>query len=363
MILPKKHLKNLKRVADAGICRKNFLRLDKNENIIGFKDSFIKKIVSKIDSDFLTAYPEVHLLYEKISEWLGVERDKIYISSGSDGCIKSVFEVFVNKGDEVIVPHPTYAMYYVYSKMFGAKLKKISYTHDLSLSHHDIIKTMSKRTKLVCIANPNSPTGTIISEKDLLEIIRAAEKRDILVVVDEAYYMYYPKTFLPRISSFSNLIVTRSFTKACGLGSARLGFAVSNPDIINYLKKVRPIYEVNSFSVLLGCLIIDNPTVVDENLKIFNEGKSYLTRSLTSMGLKFYNSYTNFILIDMKTRAFALKVKDELYKRKILVRAGYTNVPLDRCIRVTIGGKNHMRKFIGNLKEVLGLFKKEVWSP
>lgn len=355
MILPKKNIRKLERVENPSISRRGFLRLDKNENIIGFEDSFLKKVRSKIDSDFLTSYPEVHLLYEKISKWLGIEKNRIYISSGSDGCIKSVFEVFVGEGDEVIIPHPTYAMYYVYSQMFGAKLKKIRYDRNLDLNYRSIIDAMSKRTKLICIANPNSPTGTVIPKRDLLDIVRTAQKKDILVLVDEAYYPYYPESFLSYVSSFSNLVVTRSFTKGLGLGSARLGFAVSNKYIIDCLKKVRPIYEVNSFSVLLGSLVLDNLSIMKKNMKLFKEGKSYLIQSLKSIGLEFFDTHTNFILIDVGTPKLVSKISKELLKRKILVRSGYTEPPLDRCIRVTIGSKKQMKKFIKNLRAVLEL--------
>jgi histidinol-phosphate aminotransferase len=256
----------------------------------------------------ISSYPEVYSLYQKISDWTGVDLDQIYISAGSDGAIKALFEVFVGAGDEVITLHPSYAMYYVYSEMFGANLKKIEYEADLTLDHNKITQSITDRTKLICIANPNSPTGTIIKKPDLISIIEYAQEKDVLVLIDEAYYLFNPKTFLSDALSFSNLIVTRSFTKALGLASARLGFAVSNPHIIGCLKQVRPqyglilklnalrphiigclkqvrpLYEVNSFSVLLGKLIIDNEDIVTRNMELFREGKQYLLDSLISGG-------------------------------------------------------------------------------
>lgn len=360
MILSKKNLKNLVRIEHPTTTRLGFLRLDKNENIIGLGDRFINQVISKIDSDLISSYPEVYSIYQKISQWLNIEQDMLYVSAGSDGAIKSVFEVFVEDGDEVITIHPTYGMYYVYSEIFGANLKKIEFNDDLSLQPAKITQAITNKTKLICIANPNSPTGTIIEHSDLLKVISLAQEKDILVLIDEAYYLYYPETFIGEVSSFSNLIVTRSFTKAYGLASARLGFAVSNPYIISCLKKVRPIYEVNSFSILLGNLIIDNENIVINNMKHFNEGKKYLLDSLSSIGLNFFKSYANFLLIDMVSREFALSVKEELYKRKILINGGYTTVPLDRCIRVSISEKKHMVTFIENLKDVLKKLQSEL---
>lgn len=353
MILPKKTLKNLVRLENSKDSRLGYLRLDKNENLIPLGEDFLDLVKSKIDEDLISSYPEVYSLYQKISDWTGVNLDQIYVSAGSDGAIKALFEVFVEAGDEVIALHPTYAMYYVYSEMFGANLKKIEYEADLTLDHNKIIQSITGKTRLICIANPNSPTGTIIEKSDLISIIKYAQEKDALVVIDEAYYMYYPETFISDVLSFSNLVVTRSFTKAMGLASARLGFAVSSPYITGCLKKVRPIYEVNSFSVLLGKLIIDNEDIALRNMELFNEGKQYLLNSLDLIGLKFFDTYANFVLIDVETRARALKIKKELYKKKILINAGYTNIPLDRCIRVSISENKYMQIFVNSLSEVL----------
>lgn len=353
MILPKDTLKNLVRLDNPNTSRLGYLRLDKNENLTPLGQGFLELVKSEINEDLISSYPEVYPLYQKIAQWTGVDLDQIYISAGSDGAIKAAFEVFVEAGDEVITLHPTYAMYYVYSEMFGAKLKKIEYEADLTLENSKIMQSITDKTKLICIANPNSPTGTIIKRHDLISIIEYAQEKDILVLIDEAYYMYYPETFISDVLSFSNLIVTRSFTKAMGLASARLGFAVSNPYITGCLKKVRPIYEVNSFSILLGELIIDNQDIVLKNMELFREGKQYLLNSLGSVGLKFFDTYANFILIDVGSRELALKIKKELYKKKIIISAGYSDIPLDRCIRVSISEKKHMQIFVNSLREVL----------
>lgn len=353
MILPKKNINKLMRIENPPLARMDFLRLDKNENLILSDEGLIKQIKSRIDSDFISTYPEVHTLYQKISQWLDINKEQIYISSGSDGAIKSVFEVFVNEGDSVIIPHPTYAMYYVYSEMFGAHLNTIPYDTDLNLQSSKIIEAITDKTKLICIANPNSPTGTIIEQSELLEIIDYAGKKDVLVLLDEAYYLYYIPTLIKYVSSFPNLIVTRSFSKAYGLASARLGYAISNPYIISCLKKVRPMYEVSSYSVLLGNLIIENETIIMEYMKRFNEGKEYLFGELKLIGLKFFNSHANFVLIDVGNRELALRIKEELYKNRILISAGYTDAPLNRCIRVSISEKKHMETLINNLKDIL----------
>jgi len=353
MISPKPNIARLSRHENAALDRAGYLCLDKNEDIIGFDRKIIDDMLSKVDSHMISAYPMVYKLYEKAAGWLGTQKGSIYVSSGSDGAIKSVFEAYVGKGDGVVILHPTYAMYYVYSDMFEADLKKVRFDDDFSLSSGDIISAISPKTKLVCIANPNSPTGTVIEEGELLKIIDFADKNRTLVLLDEAYYGYYPVTYLEYIERFKNLIVTRSFTKAYGLGSARLGLAVSNPEIISNLKKVRPIYEVNSFAILLGSYVIDHPEIFKEHMVLFREGKECLLKGLARIGMKSFDTYANFVLIKMKDGTEAMALADRLKDRKVLVRAGFTEEPMQGCIRVNVGTKEQMNRFIKALSGVL----------
>lgn len=355
MIKAKQEIQELVRLDNSEMDRAGYLRLDKNEDIIGFNKKTIKDMLRTVDADIISAYPEVHRLYNKISKWLGLPKDRIYISAGSDGAIKAVFEAYVCPGDEVMVLHPTYAMYYVYSDMFGAKLKKVCFDGDLMIPYERIVSTISGKTKLICIANPNSPTGTVLGHSDLVKIIGLAAKKGIIVLMDEAYYGYYPATCMDLVGSFDNLIVTRSFTKIYGLGCARLGFAVSNKNIISNLKKVRPIYEVNTFSVILGCYVIDHPEILKEHTGQFNAGKKFLLNQLTRMGLDYFESYANFVLIKMGSSKEAIRVADGLRKRKILVKAGFSVEPLSDCIRVSISKKGHMEKFVVALEKVISL--------
>lgn len=357
MLPVKKHLMKLKRVKNPAISRLNYLRLDKNENIIGFPREFVNKVKKEIDSDFLSAYPEIHRLYQKIASGLGFPEENIYITAGSDAAIKAVFEVFVKKGDSVVLPDPTYAMFYVYGRMFQVNLIKVDYKKDLFLSAEDIIEVIScHKPKLVCIANPNSPTGTVLLPEDIEKILAISLKQNTVVLIDEAYYPFYPVSSVGLISDYPNLIVTRTFSKAMGLASARLGFAIGQKRIIEYLHKTRPMYETNAFAVKFAEHVLKNYHLVEKGLAEVKTAKEYLEKELDRLRIPYFKSYANFILIDALSPAKAVKIRENLARKKILVKAGFKSATLKNCIRVTIGSVKQMKYFV---KSFRGFFEKE----
>jgi histidinol-phosphate aminotransferase len=190
-----------------------------------------------VTSDFLTAYPDVGPLYKKLAQCLDIPQNQIHLSAGSDVGIKTVFEVYVESTDEVIIIHPTYATYYVYSQMFNARLIKINFDENLALPAERIIEKISATTKLICIANPNSPTGTVLPIKDLKKIIEVASENGALVLIDEAYFQFWGNSVIDLVSAYDNLIVVRTFSKALGLASARLGYLVSSSEVISHFMK------------------------------------------------------------------------------------------------------------------------------
>lgn len=353
MLPVKKHLKDLERIQNP-VARAEYLRLDKNENTVGFDRAFMERLRKEVTSEFLTTYPEVAQLYQKIARWVGCSQENIYISAGSDAIIKSVFEVFVEPGDTVALLSPTYAMFYVYTKMFQARLVEIRYKEGLSLPVEDILKVLNEQNpKLICIANPNSPTGTILPSGDLMNIIAVAGRQDTIVLLDEAYYLFYPESLIDLIYDHPNLVVSRTFSKAMGLASARLGFAAAHSDTIKYLRKVRPMYETNAFAVRFAELILDNMHLVERNLEAIRNGKEYLEKELDGLGIPYFKSYANFVLIDVGSFQKSVEVGNALYRQKILVRSGFEDDVLKNCIRVTIGDFAQMKFFMDTFKQVL----------
>jgi histidinol-phosphate aminotransferase len=345
MIHPKKHLRNIYRSDPERFDRTRYLRLDKNEDLCGLPEDLVKKCLSRITPDELSAYPQTYLLYDALSRYLSVPREKLLITAGSDAAIKNTFEVFVSPEDGVIIPDPTYAMYEVYANLFNAKLTKVPYAEDLSFSVRDMIGSIGDSTRLVAIPNPNSPTGTTVSREEIIDLIEYCHARDVLVLIDEAYYPFYPHTVIDLVDKYSNLIVTRTFSKAFGLAALRLGYLAADPQIIRYLKIFRPIYETHGLAVSLGCAVLENPDFVGRNVRDTVDGRQYLIDQMKRIGFSPYPSYSNFVNIPVDN-----KIRDPLIsfleRKGILIKAGADHPALRSCIRITAGPKNMMKTVI-----------------
>lgn len=353
MIPAKKHILNLHRVSNPE-SRGSFLRLDKNENIMGFDENLVGLFKSQITSDFLTAYPEISPLRKKIASFVGLEEKNIYVTAGSDAGIKAAYEVFVEKDDKICLLHPTYAMYYIYADIFQGKLVKINYKKDLSLDVQDAIDLIkSNKPKLVCLANPNSPTATVITPDDIKKILEACPPQETIVLIDEAYYPFYPVSSIDLIRQYPNLIVTRTFSKAMGLASVRLGFVAGQEEIIGCLHKVRPIYEVNSFAAKFGELVIDNYQIVEKNLREVNDAKEYLYGELDKLNLPYHRSHSNFVLINVGSFERSVEIGKKLYDKRILIKSGFNDGLLDNYIRISMGSVAQTKIFIEALKEII----------
>jgi len=350
----KKHLGSLVRIPNAANDGQKYLRLDKNENHISFPQEFLSEIKQLITADFVSTYPELSSLANSIASSLGCKTNNIYLTAGSDAAIKSIFEIFINPGEQVAILNPTYAMYYVYAQIFQADLIKIDCNEALSFSPDEICTCIAKqKPKLICLANPNSPTGTIINPNNLESIIKAAYKYSTIILVDEAYYLYYPKSVVRLINKYPNLVITRTFSKAYGLASARVGYAVGSKEMIAMLHKVRPMYEVNAIGAKFVEHLLEHPTVTKKNVSLALKAKKYLEHELDKMGLSYFKSYANFVLIDVGSFEKSFEIVEELKTHKILIKGAFSHQHLKKCIRVTIGPSEQMRRFIRALKGTL----------
>ena len=275
------------------------LWLDKNENADPQLGAIVQRVVSEVDPVALSTYPECAPLYRKLANHLRVVPGKLLLAAGSDGVIRSVFEAFVNPGDVVMHTVPTFAMYSVYARMYGARVASLEYRRGEagpSLPAGTVISAITDtRPKVVCLPNPDSPTGTVFLPDDLRRIIEAAGRVGALILIDEAYYPFYDRTVLPWLDEYPHLVIARTFAKAWGLAGLRIGYAVSSPEIASLLHKVRPMYETNTLAVVATERMLDYGGEMLASVKRLNAGRDAFLAAMKRLGLRTLRSEGNFL--------------------------------------------------------------------
>ncbi|MBF0456654.1 MAG: histidinol-phosphate aminotransferase family protein [Nitrospirae bacterium] len=351
----KSHLKDLYRVISSGISRKGQLRLDMNEAYAALPDDFIDSVLSHIDADYLSMYPEYETLQEKIALSDGLGPENICLSNGSDAAIKYIFEAFVSPGDRILLTEPTFAMYPVYCKMFDASIIAVEYGADLSFPVDKFLESITGAIKLAVLINPNNPTGTLIHKDDVIRIVERARDCGVIAVIDEAYFHFCGETVIDKVLEYENLIVLRTFSKLCAMAALRLGYAAASSGIIGGLKKVIPTFDVNGIAVLFAGRFLDTPGLVKSMLKEFKEGKAFLMDKLSLHGIEFVSGNANFLLIRCHGRA--AEIVRALSERNILVGGGFKLHMLRDYIRVTVSKKEIMERFFD---EFIGIYRKMI---
>jgi histidinol-phosphate aminotransferase len=284
------------------------LWLDKNENLDPVLNQITGKILRDIDPlRTLAVYPDCVPLYLKLADYLHVSIDRLILSTGSDGVIRSAFEAFCDPGDAVLFPNPTYAMYEVYGRIYGTRLIKIDYQPSESgpvLEATALVEAIRvSRPKLVCLPNPGSPTGTVYAPDELAQIIVAATESGALILVDEAYYPYYDQTAISWIDRFPNLLVVRTFSKAWGMTGLRVGYGVGSPGIIALLHKVRPNYETNSIGVVVTERMLDFGAEMEASVRRLNAGRDFFLNEMQLMGFKTFPANASFLHVNFGMHA------------------------------------------------------------
>lgn len=343
MIKIKNHLKDVYRMNQHERTRIGSLRLDMNESVSGLPERIVKKVLSRIDADFLASYPDCRALRNKIARHNNLSPENICLANGSDAAIKYIYDAYVSPGDTILVTNPTFAMYPVYAKIFGAKTVTSDYKKDLTFPFEDFISRLSGDVRIAVVVNPNNPTGDVLDHRLLIRIIKKARDNNVILIVDEAYFYFYPYSVAREVRRYKNLIVLRTFSKLCALAGARLGYAIACPEIIDGLTKVKPTFDVNSLAAAFAEELLDRPDTIKGLIKETADGKRYLAGQMDKYGIAYKEGHANFILIECRGRAGEITRK--LAREKILVNSGFSQPFLKDYIRVTIGSEPAMRRF------------------
>lgn len=337
-------IKNLNRIFDQNK-REGFLRLDLNENPGGLPEEFIKDIFEDITSEFISQYPETLEFTQALADFIGTDIEHICLVNGSSEGIRYIIEAFTSPGGKIVGVTPTYAMFEVYSKMYGRNFIPVQYTDSLAMPIDRIIRKLTPDVELLILLNPNNPMGNVYSEDEMHAIIKAAQKSEITVLIDEAYLYFYPHSFIDYALNNEHIFVTRTFSKLFSLAGCRLGYVIGWPEGIKMIQKLCTPHNVNAFAMKFAKAIFQNNDMLNKLILLQKEGKDYLISTLKEKGYNFNAQEGNFIFIQPKTDA-DLIVERMKKEKKILIKSYHGIGSLKNCLRVTTGEKSYMKQFL-----------------
>ncbi len=332
----------------------NKLWLDKNENTHPKLVKLYQNILRNIKPIHISTYPELGSLYKKISSHENLSSKNIIFSHGSDGCIKNIFEGFIKKNQKVLTLSPTFVMYDIYPKIFNLNHLKFDYNFSKNgpkIDLKNLIKKVKKeKPKFLCIANPNSPTGTIIEEVNIHKLIKVCKSVKCFLLIDEAYYGFYNNTSKKFIKRYDNVFIIRSLSKAWGLAGLRLGYIISNKKNIEVINKIRPMYEINTFGAEFLKLLLDKKYFVKLKLiiKEMINAKYLFYKFLKKNNIKYFLSHGNFVHFKIKQNR--KKIIHNLSKLSYF-RLSEKHKCLDNYSRITLTSENNIKKIIRILKK------------
>ncbi len=340
------NIKTLNRIFDQNK-REGYLRLDLNENPEGLPQNFIDKVMQNITSEFVAQYPETMEFTKVLADYLGTDIEHICLTNGSAEGIRQIIEAFTSVNGRIVGVTPTYAMFEVYSKMYGRNFVPVHYTEDLQMPVNNIVEKLTPETQLLILLNPNNPMGNTYTDDEFQQILDVAKYNEITILIDEAYMYFYPHSFIEYALNQEHIFVTRTFSKLFSLAGCRLGYVVGWAEGIKMVQKLCTPHNVNAFAMKFAKEIIKTPEIIDELIRLQKEGKEYLIKSLEEHGYTFNAKEGNFIFIKPKTNADILvkRMKEE----GILIKS-YSGIGLlGHCLRITTGGIKPMKRFTESL--------------
>lgn len=337
-------IKNLYRIFDQNE-RKDYLRLDLNENPGGLSEDFIRKVLKDVTPEFVAQYPETLHFTEVLANHLGTDISHLCLTNGSAEGIRYVIQAFTSPGGRIVGVVPSYFMFQVYSEMYGRNFVKVPYNNDLTMDIGNIISALTEDTQLLILLNPNNPMGNVYSDEEFESIMKVAQEKQITVLVDEAYHYFYPKTFMNYALKYEHIFITRTFSKLFSLAGCRLGYVAGWPEGVKMVQKMCTPHNTNAFAMKFAEAVLTTPGMLDLLITRFTEGRRYLIESLDKYGYAHKGEAGNFIFIKPKTDAQIIvnRMKEE---KKILIKV-YPDVgEYGNCLRVSIGEKMFMEHFM-----------------
>lgn len=333
---------------------RDIIKLASNENPLGCSP-LVKKALADMPESLVAGYPAplIHPLMTKLASKLTIDEDCLLVSNGSDFIYNLLLASFaLHRGKHLLTHDYAFSTYQIQANALGIPTHSVPIDAHWNVHVDALINACNEETGLICLANPNNPTGRLIPKEDIKRLIEKTPL-ETLIVIDEAYFEfsydaqgYNAIDWLPE---HPNLVLTRTFSKAYGLAGLRLGYAIANPSIINILRRVQLPFMINQAALLAGEAALDDQAFVEKTLELNRQGMAQMTAGLEALGLNYIPSLCNFISVDFQEDA--LPIFEHLLTQGIIVRPLHP-YNMANHLRVSIGTHEQNSRFLNALRGV-----------
>ncbi len=323
-----------------GLDRRQYLRLDLNENTQAPPACVSTALKALIDEPRLQMYPDYGDFIPRLASYAEVIPNQLIVSNGSDQAIDIILRAFLAAGDEMVIAQPEFPVFTQVANVIGARVKGVPFESDLSFPLAALQQTIGSKTRLIVIINPNNPTGTPVTLAQIEQVLR--DNPDIPVIVDEAYYEFTGVSAQSLLDDYENLLIIRTFSKAFAMAGLRLGYVLAHESVITELYKIRGPFDVNTCALVAATAQLESPTDWQQYAQtVMTVSKPLLEAFFDQQSIAYYPSASNFMLVRPDDRDAAVQY---LKQHGILVRP-MVAAAIDQTFRLSIGLPEEMQQF------------------
>lgn len=353
MIRPRKAIERIQKYRPPLEGRRGKLRLDFNENTVGCAPDVWRALRDHLNEEWFTCYPEYEEGRERLAKFFGLASEELVLTNGTDDALKVICETFVDPGDVLVVPRPTFPVYQFFHEVAGGKTLRVSCDRYFRLPLRKFLSAVKHKPRWVALGSPNNPTGAVIPAESLRAILETAPRS--LVVVDEAYADFSGGSVRSWVRHYSNLVVTRTFSKAFGLAALRMGCVFAHRTVAEMMRRGQNPFPVNALALQAACVAIEHLDYVRRYVEEVTTNRARLSRWLEGHDLPYVPSQANFLLAHVGARA--AEIAQRLRQGGILIRNWSYDPLMEGYLRFTIGSTAQTDRFLAAMAKLAALFE------
>ncbi|MCD8339032.1 MAG: histidinol-phosphate transaminase [Burkholderiales bacterium] len=338
--------------AELGFKPEEIVMLGVNENPLGMSEKVRDKIAKAALS--LNRYPDADACYlqKALATKYKVPQDWVVVTSGSSELLGLAAQSMLSEGKNAIFPQYSFSLYPMVTQLCGATAKEVPATEDFNADLDAMLDAIDENTRLIFLTNPNNPTGTFLSEKQIVDFLEKVPP-EVMVLFDEAYAEFLEDDLRPDtveiVKRFPNVLTARTFSKAYGLAGCRVGYGISRPEVLDIINRVRHPFNLNDLSQLAAMTALEDQEFLQKTLDNNQKQRSLLAERFSQWGLPYMGLHANFVTVKVGD---GKDVAERLKKKGIMVR-DLNSYSLPDWIRVTVGTEEQNKKFLSELKNIL----------